>query len=97
MQCRTDRHEVSNENGGPPGGRAIAALQADSPAINAGDESVCAEPPVNDLDQRGYVRPGAGHAQCSIGAYEADATPPQVCTGDCDGTGSAPSTRSSRW
>ena len=41
---------------------------------------------MNNLDQRGYVRPGTGHAHCSIGAYEADATPPEVCVGDCDGT-----------
>ena len=28
---------------------------------------------MNGLDQRGFVRPGIGHTQCSIGAYEADA------------------------
>ena len=43
-------------NGGPT---QTIALQAGSPAINAGDESVCAAPPVNNLDQRDYVRPGA--------------------------------------
>jgi hypothetical protein len=71
-------------NGGPT---QTIALLADSPAVNAGDESVCAAAPVSNLDQRGYVRPGTGHAQCSIGAYEADATPPEVCVGDCGGTG----------
>jgi len=70
------------DNGGPT---QTIALQADSPAVNAGDESVCAAPPVNNLDQRGYVRPS--HAQCSIGAYEADPTGPEVCSGDCDGSG----------
>ncbi|HVO24512.1 MAG TPA: choice-of-anchor Q domain-containing protein [Candidatus Margulisiibacteriota bacterium] len=70
-------------NGGPT---QTIALQAGSPAINAGDESVCAAPPVSNLDQRGYVRPGTGHGQCSIGAYEANATPPEVCIGDCGGT-----------
>ena len=41
---------------------------------------------MNSLDQRGYARPGTGHAQCSIGAFEADATLPEVCVGDCGGT-----------
>jgi hypothetical protein len=41
---------------------------------------------VNGVDQRGYARPGTGHTQCSIGAYEAGGTAP--CVGDCDGTGS---------
>ncbi|MFI5364600.1 MAG: choice-of-anchor Q domain-containing protein [Candidatus Binatia bacterium] len=69
------------KNGGPT---QTIALQADSPAINAGDESVCAAPPVNNLDQRGYVRP-SGH--CSIGAYEYNAVPPTTCVGDCNGDG----------
>jgi predicted outer membrane repeat protein len=57
-------------NGGPT---QTIALQAGSPAINAGNESVCAAPPVNNLDQRGFVRPGTGHTNCSIGAYEGGA------------------------
>jgi hypothetical protein len=68
--------------GTPPG--CIAA----SPAIDAGDQAVCDAAPVNGLDQRGFVRPGTGHTQCSIGAFEADATAPEACTGDCDGRGS---------
>ena len=56
-----------NDNGGPT---LTVALQADSPAINAGDEAVCAAPPVNSLDQRGFVRPGTAATNCSIGAYE---------------------------
>ena len=44
---------------------------------------------MNNLDQRGFVRPGTGHTQCSIGAYEAGATAVGACTGDCDGGGSA--------
>jgi predicted outer membrane repeat protein len=51
-------------NGGPT---QTIALQAESPAINAGDEATCAAPPVNNLDERGYPRPATG---CSIGAYE---------------------------
>ncbi len=42
---------------------------------------------MNNRDQRGFVRPGIGHTQCSIGAYEADAIPVDACTGDCDGNG----------
>jgi hypothetical protein len=48
--------------------------------------AICAAAPVNNLDQRGFVRPGAGHTQCSIGAYEADATAAELCIGDCSGT-----------
>ena len=64
-----------------------AGCAAASPAIDAGDDAVCTAAPVNNLDQRGYVRPGTGHTDCSIGAYEADAVPPKPCTGDCDGDG----------
>ncbi len=34
------------------------------------NQNVCAAPPVNNLDQRGFVRPGVGATNCSIGAYE---------------------------
>jgi len=54
-------------NGGPT---QTIALQAGSPAINAGNESVCAASPVNNLDQRGFGRPGTGVTNCSIGAFE---------------------------
>jgi len=77
-------------NGGPT---QTIALLADSPAINAGNEAICAAPPVNNLDQRGYVRPGLGATNCSIGAYEFDSkvpcgsgfcVSPQVCiSGQC--------------
>ena len=50
------------------------ALEAGSPAINAGDETVCATPPISNLDQRGFVRPGIGAMNCSIGAYEFGST-----------------------
>jgi hypothetical protein len=64
-------------NGGPT---QTFALQAGSPAINAGDESVCAAAPVNSLDQRGYVRPGTGAANCSIGAFEYNSSGPPAPT-----------------
>lgn len=45
------------------------ALQADSPAIDAGDEITCADPAtVNRQDQRGVARPQG--VRCDIGAYE---------------------------
>ena len=44
------------------------ALLAGSPALDAGDDAVCAANPVNNLDQRGIVRPQGLH--CDIGAFE---------------------------
>jgi hypothetical protein len=77
-------------NGGPT---QTVALEAGSPAINAGNEAICAASPVNNLDQRGFVRPGTGAANCSIGAYEFNSGVPcgsgfcvsaQVCiSGQC--------------
>ena len=53
-------------NGGPT---QTMALQASSPAIDAGNNSVCADAlTVNDKDQRGMTRPQGPH--CDIGAYE---------------------------
>jgi hypothetical protein len=72
-------------NGGPM--RTIALLPG-SPAVNAGDADVCANPPVNGVDQRGYVRPGTGAANCSIGAFEYNAPGPLgTCVGDCANDG----------
>ncbi len=69
-------------NGGPT---ATIGLQRGSPAINAGDDAVCAAPPVNNLDQRGYMRPGTGHVSCSIGAFEYASS--ATSAGDCNGDG----------
>jgi CSLREA domain-containing protein len=46
------------------------ALLIDSPAREAGDNTICAAAPVNGLDQRGVIRPRGPN--CDIGAYEAD-------------------------
>jgi len=71
-------------NGGPTQTIALctgtgvpsAGCAGASPAINAGDESVCSTTtgtaPVDNLDQRGFVRPGTGATNCSIGAFEAN-------------------------
>jgi hypothetical protein len=44
-----------------------------SPAIDAADNAICAAAPVNNLDQRGQVRPADGDVDgtvvCDIGAY----------------------------
>lgn len=61
-------------NGGPTD---THALGAGSPAIDAGDDAVCAADPVGHLDQRGHVRPwdgdGDGGAACDIGSHEQSA------------------------
>ncbi len=56
------------------------ALLFGSAAIDAGSNTVCAATPVNNLDQRGVVRPidgeGNGSIICDIGAFEAPLTLP---------------------
>ncbi len=54
------------------------ALLSGSPAIDAGDDAACAMAPVNNLDQRGVIRPQRSH--CDIGAFEAEVSilPPIV-------------------
>ena len=47
------------------------ALGEGSAAMDAGDDAICAAPPVNNLDQRGITRPQGAH--CDIGAYEYEA------------------------
>ena len=48
------------------------ALLAGSAAINAGDNATCTVAPVNNLDQRGVIRPQ--NSACDIGAFEVCAT-----------------------
>ncbi len=67
------------DNGGPT---LTHALTAPSPAVDAGDDTICAAPPINNLDQRGVIRPydgnGDGVAVCDIGAFEYDGPPPYL-------------------
>jgi predicted outer membrane repeat protein len=66
------------DNGGPT---QTFALLANSPAIDAGDDTTCAAAPVSNLDQRGTARPNGGH--CDIGAYEyVDTTAPSITVFD---------------
>ena len=53
------------DNGGPT---KTHALLANSEAIDAGNDAVCAASPISGKDQRGTSRPGGPH--CDIGAYE---------------------------
>lgn len=59
------------DNGGPSQTRALAS---DSPAIDAGSNTVCAAAPISNLDQRGQSRPvdgnGDASAVCDSGAFE---------------------------
>ncbi len=59
------------DNGGPT---QTMALLPGSPALDAGNDAVCAAPPVNNLDQRGVTRPVGAH--CDIGAFEGALKPP---------------------
>jgi CSLREA domain-containing protein len=72
----------SNTNpllGALTGSPAYFPLGSGSPAINAGDNPVCAAWPVNNLSQNGLTRPQGAH--CDIGSYEAvDTNPPEVLT-----------------
>jgi CSLREA domain-containing protein len=65
------------DNGGPTWTHALLSI---SLAVDNGDNAACAAPPVDNLDQRGVVRPvdgdGDGTARCDIGAYEYDGPPP---------------------
>jgi hypothetical protein len=54
-------------HGGPT---QTTSLLFGSPAVGAGNDTICAAAPVNNLDQRGVTRPQGAH--CDIGSYEAD-------------------------
>jgi len=53
------------DNGGPT---QTHALLGGSPAIDMGDDVICAAAPVDGIDQRGVARPYG--AACDIGAFE---------------------------
>lgn len=57
------------DNGGPT---QTIAPQDGSPAVDAGNDTVCAAAPINGVDQRGVTRPQGTH--CDIGAVEMEHT-----------------------
>lgn len=63
--------QALQNNGGPT---QTLALTAGSPAIDAGNNQVCAAPPLYNMDQRGAFRPAG--TNCDIGAYEANGVIP---------------------
>jgi hypothetical protein len=75
VQAVTDMTSATPElgplanNGGPT---ETHALLFGSPAIDHGDNTICAAEPVNDMDQRGVTRPlnGGMGLICDIGAFE---------------------------
>lgn len=82
-------------NGGPTQTIALcndsspAGCSADSPAINAGDQAVCAAAPVNGVDQRGVTRPGESNPSCCIGAFEIGSLAPDTPTATSSATPSS--------
>jgi len=70
--------DILDDNGGST---QTIALISGSSAIDAGDNTICAASPVNNLDQRGITRPVG--TTCDIGAFEgsiADTRVPSVTT-----------------
>jgi parallel beta-helix repeat protein len=61
------------DHGGPT---QTIAVDAGSPAINAGDNAGCRVAPVSKRDQRGFARPGTDGKRCTIGAYEFNSPSP---------------------
>jgi CSLREA domain-containing protein len=58
---------------------AYFPLNTGSPAIDHGDDPICAASPVNNQSQNGVARPQGAH--CDMGSYEfVDTTPPMVQT-----------------
>jgi hypothetical protein len=55
------------DNGGPTQTLSLVAVLS-FPALNAGDDALCAAAPVSNRDQRGVLRTHGAH--CDIGAFE---------------------------
>ncbi len=68
------------DNGGPT--RTFALLTG-SPAIDAGNDAICAAAPVSNTSQNNIPRPQGAH--CDIGSYEANATLTFQSVGAWDG------------
>ncbi len=53
----------------PPGGMLTHGLRRLSPALDGGNDAICAADPIGGIDQRGVSR--SENARCDIGAFEA--------------------------
>lgn len=80
--------DVLKDNGGQT---LTMALLAGSPAIDAGDDTVCEKVPVDEVDQRGVARPTG--ASCDLGAYEVGDFVPTAVTLQNATTESSPTLR----
>jgi len=58
------------------GSPAYFPLNTGSPAINAGDDTICGATPVSNASQNGITRPQGAH--CDIGSFELDNVVPTV-------------------
>jgi hypothetical protein len=71
--CGTTAPITSDPNlGSLTGSPAYFPLNTGSPAIDAGDNAICAAAPVNNQSQNGVTRPQG--TACDIGSYEATAS-----------------------
>jgi CSLREA domain-containing protein len=66
--CGTAALAVDPRLGTLTGSPAYFPLLSGSPALNAGDDAICASVPVNNTSQNGLTRPQGIH--CEIGSYE---------------------------
>ena len=67
--CNSIATLTSDPNlGSLAGSPAYFPLNAGSPAIDAGNDAICAGPPVNNDSQNGVTRPQGAH--CDIGSFE---------------------------
>jgi hypothetical protein len=69
QSCSSVTISTSDPNlGAATGSPAYFPLNSGSPAINAGDDIICAAAPVSNTSQNGVTRPVGSH--CDIGSYE---------------------------
>ena len=54
------------------------AILAKSVAVDAADDEICTNEPVDSVDQRGQPRPGHTGEPCDIGAFEVQPPPDQI-------------------
>ena len=87
--CGFSNHAVTGDpklgplasNGGPTQTRALGG---GSPAIGAGNATVCLSAGIGNVDQRGMPRRADTRDACDIGAYDTGASPPSGATTTID-------------